>query len=278
MKTLNDLQNDIILFDLYRIHNIKHKIFEGSGLYKDCYELSCFIYEKIMNNKRKLEFIGELIIFSDEVKELSNIFFEKLTIYNSKNFQYLIKTRTGELNKWNKDKKIFSNIDIEIELNVEKDDFIALISHELNHAFRDYKLHLYDSELKIDKNYIKTKLNGNESTYENIVKNIRYYLYDFEMSAFIAQISSKIQNKKFNSLHDAYNFISSDNIYRNISMIYRYIQLINIDKYELKLCENAWYKIFNEKLNLNKITKQVNHFYTKLINHSYLAISEKITK
>ena len=52
MKTLSDLQNDIILSDLYRIHNIKHKIFEGSGLYKDCYELSCFIYEKIMNSDK----------------------------------------------------------------------------------------------------------------------------------------------------------------------------------------------------------------------------------
>ena len=95
-----------------------------------------------MNNKRKLELFGELIIFSDEVKELSNIFFEKITIYNSNNFQYLIKTRLGQLNKWNKDKQIFSNIDIEIELNVEKDDFIALISHELNQAFKDYKLRL----------------------------------------------------------------------------------------------------------------------------------------
>lgn len=278
MKTLSDLQNDIILSDLYRINNIKFKIFEGSGLYKDCYKLSCLIYEKIMNNKRELELKDELIIFSNEVKELSNIFFEKLTIYNSKNFQYLIKTRLGELNKWNKDKNIFSNIDIEVELNVEKDDFIALISHELNHAFRDYKLHLHNSEIKIDKNYIKTKLNGNETTHENIIKNIRYFLYDFEMSAFIAQISSKIQNKTFSSFHAAYNFISTDNIYKNISMIYQYIQLINMDKSELKLCEDAWYKIFNEKLNLNKITKQINHFYTKLINHTYLAISEKIIK
>ena len=38
-----------------------------------------------------------------------------------------------------------SETDIEIELNNEKDNFITLISHELNHRFKDYKLRLCDS-------------------------------------------------------------------------------------------------------------------------------------
>jgi len=201
------------------------------------------IYEKYINYPK-----NEIIYDNDEYRysikidknEIENSFFENLFLYiiltNNKSKSSYYK---HNLSNWNDKYKIFDKIIIQIFLVKENlDDLKEIISHELHHAFEDYK----------------RKLNTNKN-----FKDVDSNLISTETDELIT-ISNKFKNNyKLNKLSAFIYYLLNIEKKANISRLYYELKKYNLTKKDIN--NNEYQKLF-----FYKIYKEINNSTESLIN------------
>ena len=149
--------------------------------------------------------------------------------------------------RWDNDKERYRFAEININNYENKNDLEELLYHETQYLWDDYQLMIHKNISLSDK--VKNSLDRKFSDphIDDTLKDILYYMNDYEISAYISQINGMFHNKKFSDIKDAFNsVIYPSNVYQNYKWIYyalyndKYannlidigIKKIRIDKYE----------------------------------------------
>ena len=295
-ESLDDFDNDIV--NHYLIHEAftydgtaRYYTFESLGIFNCCREIVDYVIsdlEKYIEEKN-------VIIDSNDIKDLNNKYFKKLNIVfkedksNTIHGEYL----TGYLDdsndalensRWDKENNIFNFINI-VLYNCDIlyiNEVAEILTHELIHSWDDYILHSksfsslrnktidYD-EYKKSFDELKRNLYKNDNTIKNInfIDRLLYYLNKFEMNAYIGQLSTELGNNKYDDIKDVVKAIQNNSIYKTYKLIYT-VAFIDDGKW---LVDNG-----ATKSQVNKIKKLVKQAYNKIINHSYLACEDHLKK
>lgn len=273
----NYIINDIIVKKYYENLPL-FTINESLGLFNGCKSILNYIEKNLLDFCKQ----EKIIINSSDISSLSDKFFNKLYLTLKKtnsdeHGEYVNgqvddnKNNDYELVKWNKDKQIFNFIEIRI-FYYSENNIRELLTHELIHAYSDYKLHINKSSLRINEINLKNKLNKLNISSKDInetIKSIYYYLNHFEVNAYIGQINSCFKNKKFDNAKSCINYLSKNSSsYINYKTLYQYINSYLFTDF----CKenNIDNKIKND------IIKKINNIWKKIINHTYLIACEYI--
>lgn len=177
--------------------------------------------------------------------------------------------------RWDNDKERYRFAEINIndyENNYEnKNDLEELLYHETQHLWDDYQLMIHKNISLSDK--VKNSLDRkfSDSHIDDTLKNILYYMNDYEISAYISQINGMFHNKKFSDIKDAFNsVIYQSNVYQNYKWIY--YALYN-DKYANDLID-----IGIKKSELTSMKIRIKKKFNKIINHAYHICGEHAIK
>ena len=173
--------------------------------------------------------------------------------------------------RWDNDNKRYRFVEINIINYTNNDDLEELLYHETQHIWDDYQMMIHQNIPLSDK--IKKSLNNkfNNSNIDNTLKEILYYVNDYEISAYISQMNGMFHGKKFNDIKDAFNdVIYKSNVYQNYKLIY--YALYN-DKYTNKLLN-----IGIKKSELSNMKNLIKKKFNKIINHAYHICGEHTCK
>ena len=164
--------------------------------------------------------------------------------------------------RWDNENKRYRFAEFNIVNYTNNDDLEEVLYHETQHLWDDYQLMLHQNiplsvniKKSLDYKFSKTNI-------DDTLKQILYYINDYEISAYISQMNGMFHNKKFNDIKDAFNdIIYPSNVYQNYKWIY--YALYN-DKYINDLLSIGVKK--SEIINMKKLIKKK---FNKIINHSY---------
>lgn len=126
--------------------------------------------------------------------------------------------------------KKFKPLNLKIGLKCVKEKQIALIMHELTHAYEDYQRNIKNVQGLDDKakklGYYKNPMQSTPY-YELSKRKVSYILYhltDFERNAYIASIKGLFNqsNNKFNNIKEALQYIRQTVFYRNYQKIFEW--------------------------------------------------------
>lgn len=206
-----------------------------------------------------------------------------------------IKNDNYDALKWNAKEKKFNFIEITINY-LSTNEIPELLTHELTHAWDDYILHskantslrnkhvndnmqnmLNDLKKSLNKDLIFAKLLGNNSdalelskisSNVDTIKQIIYYLNNFESNAYISQINS-IFKHDFENIQQAIDFVSKNSAtYHNYKEIY------------LATTNNEFDNLFKTVSFTDKeiagFKKKANSIWKKIINHTYHICAEHV--
>lgn len=281
--------------------------FESLGIFKGCKSIVNYIVDNIENI-----YANKTINASDISNEL---FFDKLNLTFDKNSdveingEYKIgyeddsKNDDYDSKRWNNDKQKFNFIDITVynfddpKSEHQVDDLAEILTHELTHAWDDYILRtkgnsslrnkhlsndlsnelevlrqkiLMDSIFKYDKSErdkYKEYLNNDIPDLETLI----YYLDKNEQTAYISQLNQVLKNKKFEKTEDLVKYLNDKSVtYYNYKTIF---MLFHDEEYTNRLIE-----IGLRKSSVNKLKKQSNKAWNKIVNHLYHILEEHKAK
>ncbi len=278
--------------------------FESIGLFAGCKD----IVKTVADNLNELLKKGEYTIKSKDIHALKNKFFDELYLYfnkvdNNTNGEYKIgygddnKQDNYETIRWNAQEKKFNFIEITINYSV-LNEIPEMLTHELTHAWDDYILHVKGNtslrnkhvndniqnmlgdlkkSLNRDLRFAKLLSNTDEeieltkiSSNVDTIKQIIYYLNDFESKAYISQINS-IFTHDFENIHQAIDFVSKHSAtYYNYKEIYRASISNDFDE----LFKNVSFTD-NE---IERFKKRAKNIWKKIINHTYHICAEHVHK
>ena len=173
--------------------------------------------------------------------------------------------------RWDNDKERYRFVEININNYENKNDLEELLYHETQHLWNDYQLMMHKNISLSDK--VKNSLDRkfSDSHINDTLKDILYYLNDYEISAYISQINGMFHNKKFSDIKDAFNsVIYPSNVYQNYKWIY--YALYN-DKYANDLID-----IGIKKSELTSMKIRIKKKFNKIINHAYHICGEHTIK
>lgn len=278
----------------------QHVTFESLGLFPGCKKIINYVEER-MCEKLKNSLPSCMIINSSNIDP--NIFFKEIRLYFSETHTrgFYMEYVCGmddvyNQQRWNGSK--FNFIDIYVNnfdtSKYSMDDFLELLTHELQHAWDDYMLYIHGTSIEKKKekhdfndllNDIKINVQHEyDSTTDQQEKNKykRYldidipYLYDalyyldkFEGSAYIAQVNHLIGNKEFNDSKEAIEFLRNNSVtYHNYKVLY---ELFTDDTYNKRLKEIG----FKQSI-INKYRNIAKQIWSKVVNHTYHILSDHI--
>ena len=164
--------------------------------------------------------------------------------------------------RWDNDNKRYKFAEIDIINYTNKKELEEFLYHETQHLWDDYQSMIHKNIPLSDKvkNSLDTKFKN--SNIDKTLKDILYYIDDYEISAYISQMNGLFNGKKFSYIKDAFNdIIYTSYVYQNYKWIY--YALYN-DKY-VDMLSNAGIKK-SEITNMKKIIKKK---FNKIINHAY---------
>ena len=118
--------------------------------------------------------------------------------------------------RWDNDNKRYKFAEIDIINYTNKKELEEFLYHETQHLWDDYQSMIHKNIPLSDKvkNSLDTKFNN--SNIDKTLKDILYYINDYEISAYISQMNELFNGKKFDDIKDAFNEIIYPNyIYQN---------------------------------------------------------------
>lgn len=266
-------------------------VYEKYGEYDGCRDLADYIITQI----KELNKSQNIVISYDDVKDIDNICFDKLTISyikgNNVHASYFINKKSTFSAKTCR----FSESIIQIEFDNYDDEIHSILEHELTHLYNDWLLQSKGLKTFFDifhtKEYEGSKKfkNKNQPLPKRELQRALYILNDFEKNAFIGQLMDQIQMMKSKWLQtheklDANKLlikIKSLSIYKayyeinNFILRYKNNQLF---EYEKNNIIEEWESMHNEKLSLDKIFKQLEYKFIKTKNKIESLIPKKIAE
>lgn len=220
---------------------------ESNARYKGQYELSEFLTFELLKKHSK---DCEIEFKKDELEKFDNIFFDKITIKYSDNLK-----DSGGYKKNKTENPNFREISISVNSNenVKYENIFSVISHELKHAWQDYKeIYVDDYIEKIAQSdfYKRVTKNLNKIDDEGLASNIIYRIIDIEKDAFASEFSTEFQievyKEKPKSLQDCIELARRSTVYNEV---YTYYSIC------LALDKNDSYLVFSKDELLNQARK-----------------------
>lgn len=236
------------------------RIFENSAsLYDGQFELADFLAREIGKNFTKNKSISFDKITLE--KKFNNIFFDKIEV----NYKPQSNNHLGGYKI--KDNKVIININSD---DITKYQSICgTISHELKHAWQDFKT---------DFSYNSPSIISNSSQYKKIIKelnnkdftvsgaaNYLYHIYKIESDAFSSEFSAElkinINDNKPKFITDCIKYAEQTNIFSDLISYKTLVEKLNKNE-----------EIFG--INRNNLVKEINNLSKK--NYSWESFNKKI--
>ena len=205
---------------------------ESMGVPIEVYELTnklvkSFIKEK---NKRNSVVRGDVMEFSYvyDSSPIQNTFVDEIILFLNVSSKDLNSYYDYKLSNWISKDKRFKKIFITISISFENlKDFKDIVSHELLHAFADYKRRIGDNMglTKLDGEYISFQTKDLTNISKNFTKPLKYieyflyYLMSIEKRANVTQLYFELEKMDFNIediKNKRYKELSFYKIYNNI--------------------------------------------------------------
>ena len=199
-----------------------------------------------------------------------NIFFKEITIKVGNSYT------TGFINtvKYDEKSRLFESILITIN-NKEYNDFdnlLKVLTHELTHAWEEYGRYINNSELKLsdlsnkESSYVENVFKKPDNDGEKICKTILYFLTNFEINAYISELSTVLEKEglEIKDYNDALNHFKKTDIWINYSKILDIIE--NLDEKYKEDFKNYYNRINKTSLTFNKIQKKLLDKCKKVFN------------
>lgn len=260
-----DLLDECVLSQLNIYYNFnlvtitESMILEYKGSFPSQSDIVNQILKEIDNSK------GTNIINIDN-KIIDKIYLHFKYIKNSKfSCKYIVDNEKYDdynVVRWDNDKKRYRFAEIDINNYTNKNDLEELLYHETQHLWDDYQLMIHKNIPLSNK--VKKSLDRKfeDLHIDSTLKDILYYVNDYEISAYISQINGMFHNKKFNNIKDAFNsIIYKSNVYENYKWIY---YALYTDKYA-----NDLINIGIKKSELTSMKIRIKKKFNKIINHAY---------
>ena len=235
-------------------------ILESTGLFHNSEKYVDIIYDYISNPSVEKDDGIYIDIPEEEFKDIPNTFVKRITIClapwdklnaKGKYISGMISNESYNLSRWDIENKIFNWIDIYLPddyMDLDEDDVKETLTHELQHAYQDYKSFynkgygLYKSDL------LKSKSTNKQQSFNAI----DYLLDKNEREAFTTNIC------KFTKP------------YINKKSIKEIFSLLNNRCEDYQDYKNIYLNTFNKYCKYtNKQIKIIRSFWTKLNNHIY---------
>ena len=269
-----DWLDECILNQLNIFHNFnlltitESMIMESKGSFPD----QANIVNKILE---KIDIIEDTNTIDIDNKIVDKIYLHFKSHSNSKfSCEYVIdniKYCDYNLIRWDNNYKRYRFAEFIIINYTDNDDLEELLYHETQHLWDDYQMMIRQNIPLSDK--VRKSLNNkfSDSNIDDTLKDILYYINDYEISAYISSMNAMFHNKKFNDIKDAFNsIIYSSDIYQNYKRIY---YALYTDKYA-----NSLINIGVKKSELTNMKKLINKKFNKIINHAYHICGEHTEK
>ena len=252
-------------------------IFEKHGSYIGQKELIIDLSKEIYNIIRNHEPEDTIKISGDDLKNYNNIFFDELIIYFYGKTGY-----NSSKSKYIESKKLFDKVVINInsdEYN-EYEDIVKCLTHEMLHAYNEYKNYISNSKFKLseltNKNstYYKTIFNSSILV-KDICKRICNNIRKWEQNSYISELSVELENKKFDiskynttdvAYKEAYEIFINSDVWIQYSTLWTYLKsLNNSDENDKKeMFKNEYNNINNTSLSFNKIYNKLDSVFEKI--------------
>lgn len=280
-------------YDRLNENSVNLHLNESNARYNGQFELAEFLTFEILkrhSNNCSIEFDKEAL------KKFDNIFFNKIIVnYTTKNIQ-----NSGGYKPKNKETLSLKEVIINVNSkdNVEYENIFSTISHELKHAWQDYKNIYKDtflSDVLEDEVYKNTKKYLNDKNFtKSFVSRIINKSFKIESDAYASEFSTDFQieiyKKNPQLLQDCLDLARSSDVYSEIydsyficSYIDKHgeIHLKDYDitkqdildiSYEIDNKTKTWDKF--QKKYLNKLRKQFGKLCNITANVFYKYIDE----
>ena len=257
-------------------------LFESLGIFNGCKEITNYLFNKI---KKQFTSSNDTIVIDLSKFNCQNKFFNKCYVHKiydnsfSKNLcSYIVSDGHDDYNeiRWIDDKFEFIEINL---INVDNVNFIySLIMHELIHAYDDY-IHIKNNGLNYS---LSNKINNtnisiiqdrsNDEIIKKSCKEMIYFLYDWEQTAYIGQLNIELKGK-YKNIKDVISELQQTPVYVNYKILYaNYNYIIKSNKLLNEFCD-VYRELNNSKKTNESIVKEFsnkfNKFWRKFINHIY---------
>lgn len=254
-------------------------IIEKYGAYIGQKELLIDLSKEIYNTIRNNEPEDTFQLSKNDLDSYSNIFFESLTIY--------LANKTGYIpykSKYNDKDKLFDNVVIYINADeyFEYPDILKCLTHEMLHAYNNYKSYLTGAKFNLSdltnkkSSYYKTIFSNGVSV-EDICKRILNNIRQWEQNAYISELSIELENNKFDinkynttqeAYKAAYEIFKNSDVWAQYSTLWEYLMLLNSQNKNssdrLKF-QTTYNRINNSNLTFAQIYKKLNGLFNKIL-------------
>lgn len=267
---------DMLLENRYNYH-----ILESDAQYKGQFELSEFLTFEILkkhSNDCKLKFA------KNELKnKFDNIFFSKL--------QLIYKDIDNSGGYDNKNSEII--IYINSKENVKYENIFSCISHELKHAWQDYKkIHTSIKNLSSTNLYLNSVKDLKKSLAANIIYRTINHEYDAFGSEFSSEFKIEVYKNEPKSLQDCAELAKKTNVYNEIYQLYNICENLNRKNeyfgYTKEFILDEANKVLDKEITwqnfYNKYVNKLRKLFEKLCNivaniyYKYVDENEKINE
>lgn len=291
MKNLQTYIDESLLRHICIELKDKDIVYEKYGEYNGCKDLADYIIAQI----KELNKSQNIVIFYNDVKDIDNICFDKLTVSyikgNNVHASYFVNKKSTFSTKTCR----FDESIIQIEFDNYDYEIHSILEHELMHLYNDWLLQSKGLKTFFDifhtKEYEGSKKfkNKNQSLSKRELQRSLYILNDFEKNAFIGQLMNQIQMMKNEWMQTHENLDANKLLIKIKSLsIYKAYYAINdfilryknnqLSEYEKNNIIEEWELMHNERLSLNKIFKQLEHKFIKTKNKIESLIPKKIAE
>lgn len=227
------------------------------------------------NDEVKYELSKDQLIDEEGKEFFQNIFFDKIIIDSSKsnsNTAYL--PNKSHYDKINKSLDlVYIKIDIKEENTYDK--LVRALSHELTHAYENYKRQLNgkNSLLSLVSNntkYYKAIHYNNDGSFDDCIKSMEYYLTSFEKNAFLTEFRASLEGKKIRDYKDALENFKKTEIWQQYNGLHN---LVNSDIDWQDFCDT-----YNEEFDTDYSVSKFKKWIITRIEKTYRKMLKLIPK
>jgi hypothetical protein len=266
----------------------KETLLESHGVLDDL-DLYILKFKRFLNQNRDLK--GQEFVWGDNIfEDIPNCFFDELLL----RFKWNDKHTTGggmdtNMELDDNDKLKCLEIEFRLDKDAKWDDVLSnasgVLAHEITHAWEGYQRliggskSLYDVHKDANYDTIYNYSDENKNIIEKNLSFICYYLFNFEVNAYIGNIYSNLLDVAYtwaSPKEGLENFQKKDRIYKKYIEVGTYISVLDGFEDSPELIEDAWVSLGRDKLSYNKIMKKLHNVYDKQLNRLRRTVSKLI--